>query len=74
MALDGRSVSPSMVPEGDKGVAGGNGGDWHFPNEGSLVCPPGKSNFFNHLASLTWDSLRPLALRKLAVVAVVTVF
>ena len=45
-ALEGRSVSsksPSRVQDGDKGVAKRNEREKCFPDEGSLICPPGKS-------------------------------
>ena len=38
--------SPSRVQDGDKEVAGSYGREKYFPNEGSLICPPGKSMIF----------------------------
>ena len=49
-ALEGRRVSsksPSRVRVGDKGVAGRNYKEQCFPDEGSLICPPGKSMSFH---------------------------
>ena len=49
-ALEGRRVSSkslSRVQDGDEGVAGRNGREWCFPNEGLLICPPGKSMIFH---------------------------
>ena len=43
-AREGRRVSskgPSGVQDGDEGVAGRNGREKYFPDEGSLICPPG---------------------------------
>ena len=40
------SKSPSMVRDGDEGVAGRNGREKYFPDEGSLICLPGKSIIF----------------------------
>ena len=48
-AREGRRVSsksPSRVRDGDEGVAGRNGQKLCFPDEGSLIYPPGKSMFF----------------------------
>ena len=48
-ALEGHSVSsksPSKVLGRDKGVAGRNKREKHFPEERSLICPPGKSMIF----------------------------
>ena len=45
-ALEGRRVSsksPSRVRDGDEGVAGRNKREQRFPNEGSLICPPGNA-------------------------------
>ena len=45
-AWEGRRVSsksPSRVRDGDEGVAGRNVRELCFPDEGSLICPPGKS-------------------------------
>ena len=38
-------ISPSRVRDGDEGVAGKNGREQCFPNEGSLICPTGN---FSH--------------------------
>ena len=49
-ALEGHcasSKSPSRVRDGDEGVAGRNGREYCFPDEGSLICPPGKSMIFH---------------------------
>ena len=35
--------SGSNTRDGDQGVAGRNGTGKYFPDEGSLICPPGKS-------------------------------
>ena len=63
-AWEGRRVSsksPSRVRDGDEGVAGRNGREYCFPDEGSLICPPGKSMSFykketgkNWLSGQTW--------------------
>ena len=50
MALEGRLVSsksPSRVRDGDEGAAGRNAREQCFPDEGSLICPPGKSMIFD---------------------------
>ena len=39
--------SGSNARDGDEGVAGRNGRDQCFPDEGSLICPPGKSMSFH---------------------------
>ena len=41
------SKSPSRVRDRDEGVAGRNGREQCFPDEGSLICPPGKSMSFH---------------------------
>ena len=49
-ALEGHCVSsksPSRVRDGYEGVAGRNGRELCFPDEGSLICPPGKSMSFH---------------------------
>ena len=49
-AREGRRVSsksPSRVRDGDEEVAGRNGREYCSPNEGSLICPPGKSMIFH---------------------------
>ena len=38
--------SPSRVQDRDEGVAGRKGKEKYFLNEGSLICPPGKSTIF----------------------------
>ena len=48
-ALEGcrvSSKSPSRVRDGDEGVAGRNGREKCFTDEGSLICPPDKSKIF----------------------------
>ena len=40
------SKSPSRVWDRDEGVAGRNGREKYFPEEGSLICFPGKSMIF----------------------------
>ena len=35
--------SPSRVRDGEEGVAGRSGKEEWYPDEGSLICPPGKS-------------------------------
>ena len=40
------TVSAKKVRNQDKGVAGWNEDNNTFPNEGSLICPPGKSMIF----------------------------
>ena len=47
--LEGRCVSsksPSRVRDRDERVAGRDYRKWCFPDEGSLICPPGKSMIF----------------------------
>ena len=47
--LKGHSVcskSPSRVRDRDKGVAGRNRREKYFPEDGSLICSPGKSLIF----------------------------
>ena len=49
-ALEGRPISlkcPSRIQDGNEGVAGRNWREKCFPNEGSLICPPGKSMSFH---------------------------
>ena len=50
-ALEGHGVSaqksPSRVQDKDKGVAGRNRKEICLPVEGSLICPPVKSMFFD---------------------------
>ena len=49
-ALEGQRVSsksPSRVRNRDEGVAGRNGREKRFPDEGSLICPPGKIVIFH---------------------------
>ena len=38
--------SGSNARDGDEGVAGRNVREKRFPDEGSLICPPGKSMIF----------------------------
>ena len=48
-ALDGcrfSSKSPLRVRDGDERVSGRNGSEKFFPDEGSLIYPPGKSMIF----------------------------
>ena len=69
-ALEGRRVSPKSPwrgRDGDEGVAGKNGREWSFPDEGSLICPPGKSMIFHiketekdwvsgHTCNISWGA------------------
>ena len=36
----------AQIALGDEGVARRNGREWCFPDEESLICPPGKSMSF----------------------------
>ena len=58
-ALEGRCVSSkslSRVQGGDKGVAGRKGREKYFPDEGSLICPPGKAMIFHKKDTKKWVS------------------
>ena len=60
-ALEGRSVSsksPLRVRSGDKSCSE-ELQKIVFPDEGSLICPTGKSIIFTHLTPLIFDCLRP---------------
>ena len=45
MALSAQKTS--RVRDGDKGVVGRNRREYYFPDEGSIICPPGKLMIFN---------------------------
>ena len=61
-ALEGRPISlkcPSRIQDGNEGVAGRNWREKCFPNEGSLICPPGKLKIFHWMETdKNWVSVQ----------------